>query len=106
VVDAVNPRSVNLYSTRGEELDKSITAIEEDSKVDKDAKIPEDDWKKKWKAGNLSLLAPEYKPGTHEVERGDVTWHQLRATGNAEDVGKESPGRSTRRRKIARNKET
>ena len=36
-------------------------------------------------AGNLSLLGPGYKPGTHEVERGDVTWHQLEATGNAED---------------------
>ena len=74
--------------------------------MNKDAKIPEDDWKKKWKAGTYDYLDPEYKPGTHEVERGDVAWHQLRVPRNAEDVAKESPGRSTRRRKIARNKET
>ena len=30
-------------------------------------------------AGDLDYLDPEYKPGTHEIERGDVTWHQLRA---------------------------
>ena len=47
--------------------------------MDKDAKIPEDDWKKTWKPGTYDYLDPEYKPGTHEVERGDVTWHQLRA---------------------------
>jgi hypothetical protein len=70
--------------------------------VDKDPKIPEDDWKKDWKAGTYDYLAPGYVPGTHEIERGEVTWHQLRAPRNA----KESPGRSTRRRKIARNKET
>jgi hypothetical protein len=74
--------------------------------VNKDTKIPEDDWKKDWKPGMYDYLAPGYEPGTHEIERGDVTWHQLRATGNAEDVAKESPGRSTRRRKIARNKGT
>ena len=53
----------------------------------KDANIPEDDWKKTWKPGTYRYLAPGYKPGTHEVERGDVTWHQLEATGNAEDPG-------------------
>ena len=53
--------------------------------MNKDAKIPEDDWKKTWKPGTYRYLAPGYKPGTHEVERGDVTWHQLEATGNAED---------------------
>jgi hypothetical protein len=74
--------------------------------VNKDAKIPEDDWKKTWKAGTYHYLAPGYVPGTHEIERGEVTWHQLRVPRNAEDVAKESPGRSTRRRKIARNKET
>jgi hypothetical protein len=74
--------------------------------VNKDAKIPEDDWKKDWKPGTYDYLAPGYEPGTHEIERGDVTWHQLGASRNAEDVAKESPGRSTRRRKIARNKET
>jgi hypothetical protein len=47
--------------------------------VNKDAKIPEDDWKKTWKPGTYRYLDPEYKPGTHEIERGDVTWHQLRA---------------------------
>ena len=55
--------------------------------MNKDAKIPEDDWKKTWKPGTYRYLAPGYKPGTHEVERGDVTWHQLEATGNAEDPG-------------------
>jgi hypothetical protein len=74
--------------------------------VDKDTKIPEDEWKKTWKPGTYDYLDPEYKPGTHEVERGDVTWHQLRVPRNGKDVAKESPGRSTRRRKIARNKET
>jgi hypothetical protein len=49
----------------------------------KDAKIPEDDWKKKWKAGTYDYLAPGYEPGTHEIERGDVTWHQLRAPEDA-----------------------
>jgi hypothetical protein len=74
--------------------------------VDKDPKIPEDDWKKDWKAGTYDYLAPGYVPGTHEMERGEVTWHQLRTTENIQDVAKESPGKSTRRRKIARNKET
>ena len=54
--------------------------------MDKDAKIPEDDWKNKWKPGTYDYLDPEYEPGTHEVERGDVTWHQLRETGNAADL--------------------
>jgi hypothetical protein len=56
--------------------------------VNKDAKIPEDDWKKKWKPETYDYLDPEYKPGTHEVERGDVTWHQLRTTGNAQNETK------------------
>jgi len=60
--------------------------------VDKDPKIPEDDWKKDWKAGTYDYLAPGYEPGTHEIERGDVTWHQLRATGNAEQPGEDSTG--------------
>ena len=51
--------------------------------MDKDLKIPEDDWKKKWKAGTYDYLAPGYEPGTHEIERGDVTWHQLRAPEHA-----------------------
>ena len=72
----------------------------------KDANIPEDDWKKTWKAGTYHYLTPGYEPGTHEIERGEVTWHQLRTTGNVQDAAKESLGRSTRRRKIARNKET
>jgi hypothetical protein len=74
--------------------------------VNKDAKIPEDDWKKDWKPGTYDYLAPGYVPGTHEIERGEVIWHQLRAPSNAEDVAKESPGKTRRRRKIARNKET
>jgi len=60
--------------------------------VNKDAKIPEDDWKKTWKPGTYRYLAPGYKPGTHEVERGDVTWHQVEATGNAEDSGENTTG--------------
>jgi hypothetical protein len=60
--------------------------------VNKNPKIPEDDWKKKWKAGTYDYLAPGYEPGTHEIERGDVTWHQLRATGNAEQPGEDSTG--------------
>jgi hypothetical protein len=36
--------------------------------VDKDPKIPEDDWKKDWKAGTYDYLAPGYVPGTHEIE--------------------------------------
>ena len=60
--------------------------------MNKDAKIPEDDWRKKWKAGTYDYLAPGYEPGTHEIERGDVTWHQLRATGNAEQPGEDSTG--------------
>ena len=51
--------------------------------MDKDPEIPEDDWKKTWKPGTYDYLDPEYKPGTHEVERGDVTWHQLRAPEDA-----------------------
>ena len=74
--------------------------------MNKDRKIPEDDWKKDWKPGTYRYLAPGYKPGTHEMERGEVTWHQLRTTENMQDVAKESPGMSTRRRKIARNTET
>jgi hypothetical protein len=62
--------------------------------MNKDGKIPEDDWMKHWEPGTYDYLDPEYKPGTHEIERGEVTWHQLRAPRNAEDVAKESPGRS------------
>ena len=58
----------------------------------KDANIPEDDWKKTWKSGTYDYLAPGYVPGTHEMERGEVTWHQLRATGNAEQPGEDSTG--------------
>jgi hypothetical protein len=57
-----------------------------------DANIPEDDWKRRWKPGTYDYLDPEYKPGTHEIERGDVTWHQLRATGNAQQPGEDSTG--------------
>jgi hypothetical protein len=60
--------------------------------VNEDAKIPEDAWKKTWKPGTYRYLAPGYKPGTHEVERGDVTWHQLRETGNPVDSGEDSTG--------------
>ena len=60
--------------------------------MDKDPKIPEDDWKKDWKAGTYDYLAPGYVPGTHEIERGEVTWHQLEATGNAEEPGEDSTG--------------
>jgi hypothetical protein len=42
-------------------------------------------------------LAPGYVPGTHEIERREVTWHQLRTT--AEDLA----GKIKRRRKKARN---
>jgi len=59
--------------------------------VDKDPKIPEDDWKKKWKPGTYDYLDPEYKPGTHEVERGNVTWHQLKTTGNVRMSRRISP---------------
>jgi hypothetical protein len=67
--------------------------------VNKDAKIPEDDWKKTWKPGTYRYLDPEYKPGTHEIERGDVTWHQLRTMGNAKDAAKHIAGKTRRRRK-------
>jgi hypothetical protein len=56
-----------------------------------DANIPEDDWKRRWKPGTYDYLDPEYKPGTHEIERGDVTWHQLRAP-------EDPPGRCHRAR--------
>ena len=58
--------------------------------MDKDPKIPEDDWKKTWKPGTYDYLDPEYKPGTHEIERGDVTWHQLRTMGNAKDAASDN----------------
>ena len=61
--------------------------------MNKDAKIPEDDWKKKWKAGTYDYLAPGYEPGTHEIERGDVTWHQLEQPGTQSSLGKIPPGR-------------
>jgi hypothetical protein len=57
--------------------------------VEKNAKIPEDDWKKTWKPGTYRFLDPEYKPGTHEIERGDVTWHELRTTGNVQETPKD-----------------
>ncbi len=60
--------------------------------MNKNPKIPEDDWKKKWKAGTYDYLAPGYVPGTHEIEKGEVTWHQLRATWNAEQPGEDSTG--------------
>jgi hypothetical protein len=49
----------------------------------KDANIPEDDWKKTWNPGTYDYLAPGYVPGTHEIEKGEVTWHQLRAPEDA-----------------------
>jgi hypothetical protein len=58
----------------------------------KDANIPEDDWKKTWNPGTYDYLAPGYVPGTHEIEKGEVTWHQLRATGNAEQPREDSTG--------------
>ena len=61
--------------------------------MDKDPKIPEDDWKKDWKAGTYDYLAPGYVPGTHEMETGEVTWHQLRAPRNAEHSGVDITGR-------------
>jgi len=57
--------------------------------VNKDARIPEGDWRKKWKLGTYDYLDPEYKPGTHEVERGDVTWHQLRTRRDVQDIAKQ-----------------
>jgi hypothetical protein len=67
--------------------------------VDKDPKIPEDDWKKTWNPGTYRYLDPEYKPGTHEIERGDVTWHQLRAPERLKDATKHIAGKTRRRRK-------
>ena len=67
--------------------------------MNKNPKIPEDDWKKYWKIGTYDYLAPGYVPGTHEIERGEVTWHQLRVPRNAENVAKESPGKTRRRGK-------
>jgi hypothetical protein len=49
----------------------------------KDANIPEDDWKKTWNPGTYDYLAPGYVPGTLEIEKGEVTWHQLRAPEDA-----------------------
>ena len=63
--------------------------------MDKDPKIPEDDWK----AGTYDCLAPGYVPGTHEIERGEVTWHQLTTTENAQDAAKDLAGKTRRRRK-------
>jgi hypothetical protein len=57
--------------------------------VNNDAKIPEDDWKKDWKSGTYGYLAPGYEPGTHEIEKGEVTWHQLRTRGNVQDTTKD-----------------
>ena len=57
--------------------------------MNKDAKIPEDDWKKTSEPGTYAYLAPGYEPGTHEIERGDVTWHQLRTRGNVQDAAKD-----------------
>ena len=65
----------------------------------KDSNIPEDDWKKDWKAGTYDYLAPGYVPGTHEIERGEVTWHQLRTTENIQDAAKDLAGKTRRRRK-------
>ena len=56
----------------------------------KDANIPEDDWKKDWKAGTYDYLAPGYVAGTHEIERGEVTWHQLRTTGNVQNAANDN----------------
>ena len=67
--------------------------------MDKDPKIPEDDWKKDWKTGTYDYLAPGYVPGTHEIERGEVTWHQLGTTANVKDAAKHIAGKTRRRRK-------
>jgi hypothetical protein len=56
----------------------------------KDANIPEDDWKKTWNSGTYDYLAPGYVPGTHEIERGEVTWHQLRPMPDAKDAPKDN----------------
>ena len=53
--------------------------------MNKDAKIPEDDWKKDWKAGTYLYKAPDHEPGSHPIEKGEVTWHQLKTEGNVEN---------------------
>ena len=67
--------------------------------MNKNPKIPEDDWKKDWKPGTYDYLAPGYVPGTHEIERGEVTWHQLRTTANVKNAAKHIAGKTRRRRK-------
>jgi hypothetical protein len=36
----------------------------------------EADWKEKWPVGYL-YVAPDHEPGTHDAEKGDVTWHTM-----------------------------
>ena len=57
--------------------------------MNKDAEIPKDDWKKTWKAGEYLYKAPDHEPGTHPIEKGEVTWHQLKTTGNVQDAAKD-----------------
>ena len=39
-------------------------------------KITREDWKKKWPIG-YRYIAPDYVPGTHPMERGEVTLHTV-----------------------------
>ena len=56
----------------------------------KDTNIPEDDWKRTWKPGTYDYLAPGYVPGTHEIEKGEVTWHRLRTMGNEQNAANDN----------------
>jgi hypothetical protein len=62
----------------------------------KDANIREDDWKKHWKAGTYDYLASGYVPGTHEIEKGEVTWHQLSTTASQQSAANDSASQEPR----------
>ena len=62
-------------------------------------KITREDILRKWPAGQYLYKDPDYVPGTHPVETGDVTWHtgtQLSKAKAQADVAKQDQGAAGR----------
>ena len=67
-----------------------------------EGKITREDILRDWPAGEYLYKAPDYVPGTHPAETGDVTWHTGTQLSKAKAQLQTSPKRTRRRRKIAR----